>query len=40
MGEAFFVDKYGNKISSDEIASHIGLANLMLEKDIRVKNRI
>ena len=30
--EAFFVDENGNKISSDTISSHIGLALIMLEK--------
>lgn len=35
--EAFFVDENGNKISSDTISSHIGLALIMLEKNEELK---
>ena len=32
MEEVFFIDENGNKISCDNISSHIGLANLIMEK--------
>ncbi len=32
MEEVFFIDKDGNKISCENISSHIGLANLIIEK--------
>lgn len=36
-GEIFFVDKDGNKISNENIGSHIGLAFAMLEEDETLK---
>ena len=33
MDDVFFIDRDGNKIYSDTIASHIGLANLILEQN-------
>lgn len=32
MEEVFFIDENGNKISCENISSHIGLANLIIEK--------
>lgn len=32
MEEVFFIDENCNKISCDNISSHIGLANLIIEK--------
>lgn len=37
MDEVFFIDKDGNKIASDEIESHYGLADLILEKNEDIK---
>ena len=33
MDDAFFIDKDGNKIYSDTISSHIGLAKLILKNN-------
>lgn len=33
MDEVFFIDKDGNKLSSEDICSHIGLGNLILQKN-------
>ena len=33
MDDAFFIDREGNKIYSDTIASHIGLANLIIKNN-------
>ena len=33
MNDIFFVDREGNKIYNEKIASHIGLANLMLKEN-------
>lgn len=33
MEEVFFIDREGNKISMDEISSHIGLANEIVKRN-------
>ena len=35
--EVFLIDKNGNRFSSDNISSHIGLAYLIMEKDGKLK---
>lgn len=35
--EVFFIDENGNKISNEKIASHIGLAMNLLEKNEKLK---
>ena len=37
MSEVFFIDKKGNKISCDKVNSHIGLANIVIENDEKLK---
>ena len=37
IDEAFFIDENGNKISSEEISSHIGLALRILEENEELK---
>lgn len=38
MGKVvFFINKEGNKITSDEVCSHVELANIIIENDIRLK---
>ena len=37
MSEVFFIDKKGNKISCDKVNSHIGLANIVMENDEKLK---
>lgn len=35
--EVFIIDKQGKRFSSKDISSHIGLANLIIEKDDELK---
>ena len=37
MNDIFFVDREGNKIYNEKIASHIGLANLMIKESEHLK---
>lgn len=37
MDEVFFIDQDGNKILNEDICSHIGLGNLILQKDENLK---
>lgn len=37
MEAVFLIDKQGRRISSENISSHIGLANLIIEKDEELK---
>jgi len=37
MDEVFFIDRDGNKISSDTMSSHYGLAHLILEQNENLK---
>lgn len=36
--EILYIDENGNKISSEEISSHIGLSKLILDKNEELKN--
>ena len=37
MSEVFFIDQKGNKFSCDNVNSHIGLANIVMENDEELK---
>ena len=37
MDDIFFIDKDGNKIYSEEVASHIALANIIISKNASLR---